>query len=77
MPIKEKRVGTEGGKKSKSAYEKRQSRHGEKRGSKKCLSKKKRVGTERGKKSKSAYKKRQSRHGEKRGNKKCLSKKKG
>ena len=41
MPTKKDRVGTERGKKSKSAYEKRQSRHGEKRGSKKCLSKKK------------------------------------
>ena len=40
MPTKKDRVGTEGGKKSKSAYKKRQSRHGRRKEEQECLRKK-------------------------------------
>ena len=68
-------VGTEGGKKSKSAYEKRQSRHGKEERRARVPTKKDRVGTEGGKKSKSAYEKRQGRHGRRKEEQECLRKK--
>ena len=68
-------VGMKGGKKSKSAYEKRQSRHGRRKEESRVPTKKDRVGTKGGKKSKSAYEKRQSRHGRRKEEQECLQKK--
>ena len=55
-------VGMKGGKKSKSAYEKRQSRHGRRKEESRVPTKKDRVGTKGGKKSKSAYQRKKDRH---------------
>ena len=64
MPTKKDRVGTKGGKKSKSAYEKRQGRHGRGKEEQECLQKKDMAGTERREEAKSAYQRKKGRHGE-------------
>ena len=68
-------VGTKGGKKSQSAYEKRQSRHGRRKEEQECLRKKDRVGTERREETKSAYQRKKGRHGRRKEEQECLRKK--